>query len=114
MRSYGILKSRTGWLWLRRMHCAHPHLPRSLPNRLVSAGFRFDDAGVFPILNLQWDDEAYSKGLAGLIQDFVGRKNELPPEDLHTWYDEFAQLSESGRCFFSTNRYIFRASKPRR
>ena len=63
-------------------HCAHPHLPRSLANRLVSAGFRFDDAAVFPILNLQWDDDAYSKGLAGLIRDFVGRKNELPSEDL--------------------------------
>ena len=95
-------------------HCAHPHLPRSLPNRLVSAGFRFDDAGVFPILNLQWDDEAYSKGLGGLIQDFVGRKNELPPEDLQTWYDEFTQLSETGQYFFSSNRYIFRASKPGR
>ena len=28
------------------------------------------------------------------------------------WYDEFARLSEAGRYFFSTNRYIFRASKP--
>jgi ubiquinone/menaquinone biosynthesis C-methylase UbiE len=94
-------------------HCAHPHLPRSLANRLVSAGFRFDDAAVFPILNLQWDDDAYSKGLAGLIRDFVGRKNELPPEDLKAWYEEFGRLSEAGRYFFSSNRYIFRASKPR-
>jgi arsenite methyltransferase len=46
-------------------HCAHPHLPRSLTSRLASAGFRFDDAAVFPILNLQWHDDAYSKGLAG-------------------------------------------------
>jgi hypothetical protein len=80
---------------------------------LVSAGFRFDDAAVFPILNLQWDDDAYSKGLAGLIRDFVGRKNELPPEDLKAWYEEFGRLSEAGRYFFSSNRYIFRASKPR-
>lgn len=93
-------------------HCAHPHLPRSLANRLISAGFRFDDAAVFPILNLQWDDDAYSKGLAGLIRDFVGRKNELPSEDLKGWYDEFTRLSEAGRYFFSSNRYIFRASKP--
>jgi arsenite methyltransferase len=48
-------------------HCAHPRLPRSLANRLVSAGFRFDGATVFPILNLQWRDDTYSKGLAGAI-----------------------------------------------
>jgi arsenite methyltransferase len=84
-------------------HCAHLRLPRSLPNRLVGAGFRFDGASVFPIFNLQWGDDAYSKGLAGLIRDFVGRKNELPSEDLEEWYDEFTHLSEAGRHFFSTN-----------
>jgi arsenite methyltransferase len=93
-------------------HCAHPHLPRSLSSQLVGAGLRFDGATVFPILNLKWHDDAYSKGLASLIRDFVRRKNELPPEDLQAWYDEFARLSEAGRYFFSSNRYIFRASKP--
>ena len=94
-------------------HCAHPHLPRSLANRLVRAGFLLDGASVFPILNLQWEDGAYSKGLAGLIRDFVGGKNELTSEELKEWYTEFTRLSEAGRYFFSSNRYIFRASKPR-
>src|SRR5258705_13156546 len=93
-------------------HCAHPRLPRSLSSRFVRAGFRVDGASVFPILNLQWRDDTYSKGLSGLIRDFVGRKNELPPQDPKEWYDEFARLNEAGRYFFSTNRYIFRASKP--
>ena len=93
-------------------HCAHPHLPRSLSSRLVRTGFRLDGASVFPILNLQWNDDAYSKGLAGLVRDFVGRKSELPSEYLNGWYDEFARLSEAGQYFFSSNRYIFRASKP--
>jgi SAM-dependent methyltransferase len=95
-----------------KSHCAHPHLPRSLRTRLVSAGFRFDVASVFPILNLAWQDDAYSKGLARLIRDFVGRKNDLTPDSLREWYDEFGRLSEAGRYFFSSNRYIFRASKP--
>src|ERR1700686_5668492 len=47
----------------------------------------------------------------GLIRDFVGRKNDLPSEYPKEWYDEFAQLSETRRYFFSTNRYIFRASR---
>jgi arsenite methyltransferase len=67
-------------------HCALARLPRSLASRLVSTGFRFDRASVFPILNLQWDDDAYSKGLAGFVRGFVGRKNELPSEDLNGWY----------------------------
>jgi hypothetical protein len=37
--------------------------------RLVNAGFRFDGASVFPILNLQWDDDSYSKGVAQVIRD---------------------------------------------
>ena len=93
-------------------HCAHPHLPRSLSNRLASAGFRVEGAAVFPIFNLEWRDEAYSKGLARLIRDFVGRRNDLPPDDLKEWYEELGRLSEAGRYFFSNNRFIFRASKP--
>jgi arsenite methyltransferase len=95
-------------------HCSHPQLPRSLAPRLVSTGFRFDELAVFPILNLRWDDELYSKGLAGFIRDFVGRKNEVPADDLREWYDEFSRLSEAGRYFFSSSRYIFLASKPHR
>jgi len=93
-------------------HCAHPRLPRSLPNRLAHAGFQLDGASVFPILNLQWHDNTYSKGLSALMRDFVGRKNELPAEDPKQWYDEFARLNEAGQYFFSSNRYIFRARKP--
>lgn len=92
-------------------HCAHPHLPRTLASRLVEAGFRLDELAVFPILNLRWEDEFYSRGLAGLIREFVRRKNEIPAESLRQWYEEFAGLSEAGRYFFSSNRYIFLASK---
>ena len=93
-------------------HCAHPQLPRSLSNRLISAGFRLDGASVFPILNLQWHDDAYSKGLAGLVRDFIGRKKDISFESIKDWYDELAWLSEAGRHFFSSNRFIFRASRP--
>src|SRR6266852_23012 len=93
-------------------HCAHPHLPRSMAYRLVRAGFRFDGAAVFPILNLQCDDDSYSKGLAQGIREFVARKKDVSADDLNEWHSEFERLSEAGRYFFSTNRYIFRASKP--
>ena len=79
--------------------------------RLVNAGFRFDGATVFPILNLQYDDDSYSKGLSQGIRDFVARKNDGLADDLNEWHGEFERLSEAGRYFFSTNRYVFRASK---
>jgi hypothetical protein len=80
--------------------------------RLVDAGFRIDGASVFPVLNLQYDDDSFSKGLARAIRDFVGRKNDVSADDLNEWHSEFERLSEAGRYFFSSNRYFFRASKP--
>jgi arsenite methyltransferase len=93
-------------------HCAHPRLPRSMASRLVNAGFKFDGASVFPTLNLHFDDDSYSKGLSLGIRNFVARKKDVLADDLNEWHGEFERLSEAGRYFFSTNRYIFRASKP--
>ena len=92
-------------------HCAHPHLPRSLPNLFKSAGFRLEGASVFPILNLSWDDDSYSKGLAELIRNFVATRSGVPAEELGKWLDEFPELNQNDRYFFSSNRYIFRAPK---
>jgi arsenite methyltransferase len=93
-------------------HCAHPHLPRSMPYRLRKSGFRIDDALVFSILNLSYDDDAYSKGLSRIIRSFVERQGDIQSNDLVEWHNEFARLNENGRYFFSSNRYIFKASKP--
>lgn len=103
-RMAGMMKS-----W--RAHCAHPNLARSLANRLTRAGFRLEEASVFPILNLSWDDNAYSKGLAELISNFVAARGDVPAEEPGKWLDEFPELDQSGQYFFSSNRYFFRASK---
>ena len=42
-------------------HCAHPRLPRTMPHRLKNAGFRLDDALVYSLLNLSYDNDSYSK-----------------------------------------------------
>lgn len=93
-------------------HSAHPRLPMSMPQRFINAGFRFDGAAVFPILNLRYDDDSYSKGLAQFIRDFVARNNDVSAGDLREWQEEFERLSEERRYFFTSNRYIFKASKP--
>src|SRR6476661_5878268 len=78
-------------------HCAHPRLPRSMAHRLVDARLHLDGASVFPILNLQYDDDSYSKGLAQGIRDFVARKKDVLADDLNEWHGEFERLSEAGR-----------------
>ena len=93
-------------------HCAHPRLPRSMAPRLAKAGFHLDGASVFPILNLRYDDEGYSKGLAQGIRDFLSRTGGVSADDLREWHSEFERLTAAGQYFFSSSRYIFRASKP--
>jgi len=93
-------------------HCAHPRLPRTMPHRLKNAGFRLDDAVVYALLNLSYDDESYSKGLSTFIDKFVGGRGDLSDGELNGWLSEFERLNEAGRYFFSSNRYIFKASRP--
>jgi len=93
-------------------HCAHPRLPRALPQHLAAAGLRLEATSVFPILNLKWDDDSYSKGISEFIRDYVAARNEVDTATVAAWYAELAQLSESGRYFFSSNRFIFQAAKP--
>lgn len=104
-RMSAVMKS-----WER--HCAHPRLPRSLSERLRAAGFNVDEVSVFPILNLEWGDDTYSKGMTALIRDFVGGQGQVTHDDLIAWESELPRLSKEGRYFFSSNRFIFRASKP--
>jgi ubiquinone/menaquinone biosynthesis C-methylase UbiE len=93
-------------------HCAHPRLPRAMPHRLKNAGFRLDDAFVYPLLNLSYEDDSYSKGLSTIIEKFVGGRGDLSAGELNGWLTEFERLNEAGQYFFSSNRYGFKASRP--
>jgi len=57
------------------------------------------------------DDDCYSKGLSTTIQEFVAKRGDVSASDLIEWLNEFERLNEAGRYFFSSNRYIFKASK---
>lgn len=92
-------------------HCAHPRLPRTMAPRLRAAGFALTDVDVFPIVNLEWSDDGYSKGIAGFIRDFVAKRSDVAADDVCAWYDELPRLSGQGRYFFSTLRYIFVGAK---
>jgi hypothetical protein len=74
----------------------------SMAGKFIKARFRFDGAAVFPILNLQYDEDSYSWGLAQIVRKFVAGKKDVSADDLKDWHGEFERLSEAGRYFFST------------
>jgi arsenite methyltransferase len=92
-------------------HCAHPQLPRSLSERLRNAGFKLNELSAFPILNLEWGNDTYSKGLSKLIHSFVGGRDDVAVDELADWAEEHPHLSDKGRYFFCSNRFIFYISK---
>jgi ubiquinone/menaquinone biosynthesis C-methylase UbiE len=93
-------------------HCPHPRLPRTMARRLSSGGFVLEEASVFPIINLKWSADSYSTELSELIAEFVAERGEVGAEELAAWAEELPRLSEQGRYFFSSSRFIFIGSKP--
>ena len=66
----------------------------------------------YPLLNLSYDEDSYSKGLSTIIDKFVGGRGDLSAGELNGWLNEFERLDEADRYFFSINRYGFKASRP--
>jgi arsenite methyltransferase len=93
-------------------HCAHPRLPRHLKNHLLKAGLEIQRASAFPILNLAWSNDSYSKGLSALICDFVRSKGGINAKSALSWYQELSELSKQGDYFFSSTRFMFCGKKP--
>ena len=92
-------------------HCAHPRLPRTLGPALKAGGFSLDETKVYPILNLEWDSDTYSAGLAGLMREYVASQDAGLEHHIEKWLAEFSELDERGEYFFTINRYIFCVSK---
>lgn len=93
-------------------HCAHPRLPRTLATHLRSGGFILTDVSAFPIVNLEWREDTYSKGISRFIHDFVQGRDELAADDLANWFEEFRSLDARGQYFFCSNRFKFCVLKP--
>ena len=92
-------------------HCIDPRLPRTLVPRLAAAGFPLDGVSGWSIVNTSLHDQAYSRGILGMILEFVGRQKTVPEDELAAWAAEQRALSEAGQYFFSATRSLFRAAK---
>jgi hypothetical protein len=47
------------------------------------------------------------------MADFVTDQGDIPWADAAAWWDDIQRLGRGGRYFFSLNRYLFKAVKPR-
>jgi arsenite methyltransferase len=94
-------------------HFAHASLPRILSRQLRDAGFTIRERTAIPMFNPEFEDNTYGKGILALMASFaVGRKG-VSQSEADSWFAEFAALTKEGRFFFSLNRYLFVADKPR-
>ena len=93
-------------------HFVHPHLPRTLSRQLRDAGFSVRERAAFPMLNAEFADNTYAKGMLAMMASFaVGRKG-ISQSEADAWFAEFSTLNDQGLFFFSLNRYLFVADKP--
>ena len=89
-------------------HCAHPRLPRRLRGMIERAGLGSCRVGAVALINLAWNVETYSHGMAHAIAAFAGRIGLVPPAVAGEWLGDLAAAGEiPDRYFFSLDRFIF-------
>jgi len=105
------LAARVAAAW--NEHLPDPYLPRSLAPRLRAAGFEVKEIRILPILNTAYDATTFSYNIAPLIAAFVPGRGGVSEDEAAEWLNDLAELQNQGRYFFSVNRYLFAASRPR-
>jgi ubiquinone/menaquinone biosynthesis C-methylase UbiE len=91
------------------LHCPHPHLPRTLKQHLVAAGFETIGVEVIALVNDRYDPNTYSHGIIGALCNWA--KKHIDEEEARAWAEDLRVLGERGEYFFSLNRYLFKAVK---
>ena len=95
-----------GW----RERVADPHLPRTLSRRLSDAGFEVAHREVFAIFDPVGDEDSYS---AHQIDHLGSSAVGVARAEVDDWAADLRDLASTSDYFFSVNRYIFVAAKPR-
>ena len=92
-------------------HLVDPHLPGTLTRRLRSNGFTVQAHDAFTVLNPVYDQRTFSRGLIGLIKNFVPGRQSVSHERAEAWSEQLSRAGETGGYFFSLTRYLFLAVK---
>jgi len=92
-------------------HCAHPRLPRTLVPRLRASGFAVDRVEAYPIVNIAYNPNTYSHGIARFISEYLAKRN-FDAHMVADWLTDLSDLGQRDAYFFSINRYFFSVVKP--
>jgi SAM-dependent methyltransferase len=90
-------------------HCPHPHLPRTLGQRLRAAGFDLTGVEVIALVNERYDPNTYSHSMIGTLCNWA--KKYMDESEAHAWAQDLRVRGERGDYFFSLNRYLFKGVK---
>lgn len=91
---------------------AHPHLPSTLTGRLRNAGFDTRPPASHVLLNSAYDPDTFSVRNLPIMVESVQRDG-ITADDARAWTDDLEERGRLGDYFFSLNRYLFAATKPR-
>lgn len=92
-------------------HLVDPFVPRTLGRELRRAGFEVAPPRVLPLLNVGYEPTTFSGREISVIARFVTGRDGWSAADVDGWAEDLRALGPD--YFFSLNRYIFRATKPR-
>jgi ubiquinone/menaquinone biosynthesis C-methylase UbiE len=98
-------------VWMGRY--ANARVARVLPGTLRRAGLKVEHAGAIPLVELDPGENTYSGNQVTELARYVVAKGGIPAAEAAAWEEDLRALAKRGEYFFSLNRYVFVASKPR-
>ena len=98
-------------LWMRRY--ANARVARFLPGALHCAGLEIEHADVIPLVELDPAENTYSGSQLPEFARYMATKGGVPEAEAKAWETDLRALAQRGEYFFSLNRYLFVARKPR-
>lgn len=99
-------------VWMQRY--VNARVARFLPGSLRRAGLEIERVEVIPLVELDPGENTYSGSQATELARYVVSKGGVPAAEASAWEGDLRSLAKRGEYFFSLNRYVFLATKPRR
>jgi arsenite methyltransferase len=93
-------------------HLTHPALPRTLAAALRTAGFADVEVEGHTFATVELDPDSFFGGIVGLIEQYVGGRDDVPSEELRAWADDLRELDERGEFFIALMQFCFKARRP--
>ena len=98
-------------VWTRRY--VNARIARLLPGALRRSGLKVEHADAIALVELDPGETTYSGSQATELARYVVSTGGIPATEATAWQEDLRSLAAQGEYFFSLNRYVFVASKPR-